>query len=202
MINDNEGIVEELKGVVEEDSNSLDYTRSDDTKINENINIKQGGEENEDNDNTENIEDDTEFENKLGNIQIDFPCQYCEKKFNVKSSLLVHCKNVHGIDRPKIKKMHYCTTCDKGFKKLSVLELHFRTHTGEKPYLCSLCGKTFSSSPTLRSHFLGVHKRNEHPCNMCDKKFSTQACLSRHKKIHTGVNYYYFLLIDYLIRYV
>lgn len=137
---------------------------------------------------SENLED-VEYDGKLGKIKIDFPCQICDDTFDEKSSLLVHCKDVHGVDRPKIKKMHYCTLCEKGFKKPSVLELHFRTHTGEKPYLCSLCGKTFSSSPTLRSHFLGVHKRKEHQCSMCDKHFSTWACLKRHKRIHTGFHF-------------
>ena len=51
------------------------------------------------------------------------------------------------------KKPHQCSTCDKYFATMSILNTHLLTHTREKPYPCELCGKSFSTSITFKSTY-------------------------------------------------
>jgi hypothetical protein len=41
---------------------------------------------------------------------------------------------------------------------LSGMQIHQRTHTGEKPFTCAVCAKSFSSSSDLYKHSKKVHK--------------------------------------------
>ena len=40
-------------------------------------------------------------------------------------------------------KIFYCNQCPKSFKKGSILKIHLRSHTGERPYRCEICSKPF-----------------------------------------------------------
>jgi len=47
-----------------------------------------------------------------------------------------------------------CPYCEKAFYGSSLLNIHIRSHTKEKPYICSWedCGKGFPSSGALTKH--------------------------------------------------
>lgn len=42
--------------------------------------------------------------------------------------------------------------CDSAFCRKPYLEVHMRTHTGERPFSCDLCAKRFSQKSSLNTH--------------------------------------------------
>ncbi|XP_018422460.1 PREDICTED: sal-like protein 4 [Nanorana parkeri] len=56
-------------------------------------------------------------------------------------------------------KQHICLTCSKNFSSASALQIHERTHTGEKPFACTICGRAFTTKGNLKVH-VGTHMWN------------------------------------------
>lgn len=84
--------------------------------------------------------------------------------------------------------------------------MHFRSHSGEKPYLCCHCGRKFSRVTHLNIHlskyklniseiqikfafgpFSGTHSGEKpYPCQQCSKAFAQSGDLKAHERIHNG----------------
>ncbi|KAM6404936.1 uncharacterized protein J5M81_002349 [Pluvialis apricaria] len=81
-------------------------------------------------------------------------------------------------------RFYQCSECEYATYILSNLELHVRTHTGEKPYSCSVCQKKFRTSSHLKRHRV-THFNTEHlKCRSCDYSTSKWLSLKRHLASH------------------
>lgn len=56
---------------------------------------------------------------------------------------------------------HKCQLCGKVFGSDSAVQIHIRSHTGERPFKCNICGNRFSTKGNLKVHFQRLHKNKE-----------------------------------------
>uniref|UniRef100_A0A8C2BYB8 Homeotic protein spalt-major n=1 Tax=Cyprinus carpio TaxID=7962 RepID=A0A8C2BYB8_CYPCA len=107
----------------------------------------------------------------------------------------------NGSDTAKLQQMvdgletktndpNECVICHRVLSCQSSLKMHYRTHTGERPYKCKICGRAFSTKGNLKAHY-GVHRANtplkmQHSCPICHKKFTNAVVLQQHIRMHMG----------------
>ncbi|XP_055597548.1 homeotic protein spalt-major-like isoform X2 [Uranotaenia lowii] len=83
-----------------------------------------------------------------------------------------------------------CLVCKKVLSCRSALQMHYRVHTGERPFRCKICGRSFTTKGNLKTH-MSVHRikppmRTLHQCPVCHQKFSNIFVLQQHIRLHTG----------------
>ncbi|CAG7678922.1 unnamed protein product [Allacma fusca] len=96
---------------------------------------------------------------------------------------------VDNIDH-KVTDPNQCIICQRVLSCKSALQMHYRTHTGERPFKCKICGRTFTTKGNLKTH-MGVHRakpplRALLQCPVCHKRFTNSLVLQQHIRLHTG----------------
>ncbi|KAM3596776.1 uncharacterized protein V6R79_020622 [Siganus canaliculatus] len=94
---------------------------------------------------------------------------------------------VENIDK-KITEPNQCVLCHRVLSCQSALKMHYRIHTGERPFKCKVCGRAFTTKGNLKAH-IGVHREIppvlvQHSCPICQKKFTNAVVLQQHIRMH------------------
>ena len=113
-------------------------------------------------------------------------CDICNKIFKYKSILKQHRSRSHGEPTMYEKRRYLCALCGKELKTAKGLEIHNRSHTGEKPYTCEVCGKCFACETLLRTHNVTHTGERKYTCDQCGKSFTQRSTLVVHKRYHSG----------------
>ena len=142
----------------------------------------------------------------------EYKCTFCGKNYSTKGNLNNHLSSIHLNNKPF--KCQF-PNCNKSYINQSSLNLHYRSHTGIRPFICKICGKNFIEKGNLRIH-LNSHSNDkpfkcqfceksykikshliEHinishlklkkfKCNLCNSSFGRKSTLNSHMKTHTG----------------
>lgn len=142
-----------------------------------------------------------------------YTCPHCPCVYRDESSLNVHILSVHksapqylekvaappkkqfspfsgdpvpgkwGSDGASVKS-YKCSECGKTFRHRSVLELHMRIHSKDKPYQCKVCGKGFRFSSYLQQHVIIHTGKKPYKCPDCGKDFAFMQNMKTHQKLH------------------
>lgn len=81
-------------------------------------------------------------------------------------------------------KSYKCSECGKTFRHRSVLELHMRIHSKDKPYQCKVCGKGFRFGSYLQQHLIIHTGKKPYKCPDCGKDFAFLQNMRTHQKLH------------------
>lgn len=86
-------------------------------------------------------------------------------------------------ETPSVK-TYKCSECEKTFRHRSVLELHMRIHSKDRPYQCKVCGKGFRFSSYLQQHIIIHTGKKPYKCPDCGKDFAFLQNMKTHQKLH------------------
>ncbi|KAL5021464.1 hypothetical protein ScPMuIL_000619 [Solemya velum] len=91
----------------------------------------------------------------------------------------------------KLSDPNQCVICHRVLSCKSALQMHYRIHTGERPFKCKICSRAFTTKGNLKTH-MGVHRvkpplRMMHQCPVCHKQFTNLLVLQQHIRSHTNM---------------
>ncbi|CAH1777945.1 unnamed protein product, partial [Owenia fusiformis] len=123
-----------------------------------------------------------------------FTCYICQKRFYSKQNMRYHMDFNHGpssvnslVSNSNKHTPYQCDICGKYLSSSTSLKIHYRRHTGEKPFKCSICAYSSINKLLLDNH-LQTHytEGRRFPCEVCSKLFYTKENMQSHLVIHSG----------------
>ncbi|KAL1468783.1 hypothetical protein MTO96_025182 [Rhipicephalus appendiculatus] len=91
-----------------------------------------------------------------------------------------HCGKEHN-EKGSFK----CDICGKVLMQKYNLELHLRTHTGERPFRCPLCPMACAQKGVLVRHIRAHTGEKPFQCSFCPELFSRKSYRTKHEeKVH------------------
>lgn len=89
-----------------------------------------------------------------------YKCEMCSTEYKRLHSLNIHKKRIHNVGTtpiPKRVEKFACDLCGAMFRYHGRLQVHIRSHSGEKPFKCESCEKHFSYGYYLMKHVRRAH---------------------------------------------
>lgn len=130
------------------------------------------------------------YDAQMMSIDGSYHCNICDKRFEKKIPLRQHIYQEHNIKpttlTPNAEKLYVCQidNCGQAFKSAFGLKVHYRTHTGEKPYKCDLCDMSYTVKSTLKIHKRTHTGEKPYKCDVCDKYFISAKYRKNHIMWH------------------
>ncbi|XP_077173820.1 uncharacterized protein LOC143827794 isoform X2 [Paroedura picta] len=127
----------------------------------------------------------------LVHVEQKFKCSNCDCSASTWLSFKRHMASHGGAhlphgsqsekEPPPPIKMYRCEKCSYSTLKKENLKVHFRIHTGERPYECPHCSRAFRTSSQLKKHLL-THLKLQ--CGKCEFSTLDERALQKHAQTH------------------
>lgn len=118
-----------------------------------------------------------------------FPCFDCDEAFFTSAELKKHTQSQHPrvpsvkLPKPPSCEKSVCDICGKDII-LKNMNLHMRTHNGQRPFKCPCCPIAFAQKSNLDTHIVKHSGCKPFHCKPCQKSFHSASALYAHKRNH------------------